>query len=157
MLNGTTTEKAMSGGKAKKGVKKSDAMEVDGRVAGVLLSAVRPELVDNFLTKSGLAVTGEVASRVARLVEHFRAETPKGELGDCKTCGGDSDLRPEVCVLCPYCGAADSEDAPPPEGAAVAQEGGKEGPAKAEAPPVPSGEAKAKKAALTNQLSSQTS
>jgi len=90
---GATRQAAASGG-------------VAGVVQGVRLAKVQPDLVEQNLKSAWLDCTGTLAEKVARLVQHYRDATPQGELGDCADCGGDSDVREEVCPVCPYCGVA---------------------------------------------------
>lgn len=54
--------------------------------------------------------------QVAALVRWFRQMTPKDDLGDCSTCGADSDMRLDAC---PFCGDSEvtggDSSTPPPD------------------------------------------
>ena len=86
--------------------------DAEGKVSGVLVAEVKHELVDADLKKYGLPTTGSLPERISRLVSYYREKTPHGDLGDCNTCGGDSNVDEKVCPACPYCGTAGVVDAP---------------------------------------------
>lgn len=79
--------------------------------AGVDMSKVDVRVLDASLAELKLDPSGMVSQRVARLVEHFRANTKTADLAGCDTCGGDSDI---ASARCPYCGDADIISSPAP-------------------------------------------
>lgn len=70
-------------------------------VMGVMLAEVDESVLERNLIACNLKTDGPLGERVKRMVRWFRQNTPKAELADCDTCGGDSDVRLEAC---PYCG-----------------------------------------------------
>lgn len=98
--------------KTRKRVRKPTAREVEGVVLAKIdrkaFAASYTEAA-NTPTKKGVKPLPDPAKasfteQVAALVLWYRQVTPKAELGDCSTCGGDSDMRLDAC---PFCG--DSE------------------------------------------------
>ena len=76
------------------------------RVQGVLLSSVNEGVLRESLQFYKLDAHGALQSRVERLAKHIRSVTPKSNLADCSTSGGDSDIR---LPQCSYCGDGDAE------------------------------------------------
>lgn len=91
-------------------------------VEGVRLDKVKEELVRTAYREAAEAA-GEMASPpmelpdegsldleglVSNLVMWYRAASPKEDLADCTTCGGDSDARLDAC---PFCGDSEVIDA----------------------------------------------
>lgn len=94
------------------------AEKKEKRVAGVLFLAVREEVLNEDLKKRKLSTLGTVEERVRRMVDYQRRETPKGQLADCSTCGGDSDVNAD---RCPYCGDGELVDERPSQVRQVAR------------------------------------
>jgi hypothetical protein len=94
--------------KIRKRVKKSAPREVEG----VVLSKVDRKAFNDSYTEAANAKPAKgvkplpdptktsFAEQVAALVRFYRQTTPKAELGDCSTCGGDSDMRLDACPFC---------------------------------------------------------
>jgi len=80
-------------------------------VAGVQLSKVKPELINQALEKVGIEVTADLAQNIKNLSDYF-ATKPSDELVKCDGCEGVSSISFDEC---PYCGMSDQ----PPEGVTV--------------------------------------
>lgn len=81
------------------------------KVMGVLLGEVDEDVLNRSLLVHNLEVEGSLSERAKRMAQWFKKNTPKTEIADCTTCGGDSDIRLE---RCPFCGDGDVEGDEPP-------------------------------------------
>ena len=87
-------------------------------VAGVKVAAVKPAVLDKYLTMKGLGMDGTLAEKIERMGEYIREKG--GVCADCETCGGECQIEgPETYAECPYCGDGEMKDengnlVPPP-------------------------------------------